>query len=70
MINNKKYEFTLPMGTKLKGAKTYHIEEVLGQGGYGITSIICLLLVDRHRLISIYGTCNAAVRTVAARQLC
>lgn len=37
MVNNKKYEFTLPMGTKLKGANTYHVEEVLGQGGYGIT---------------------------------
>lgn len=37
MVNNKKYEFSLPIGTKLKGAKTYHIEEVLGQGGYGIT---------------------------------
>lgn len=37
MVSNKKYEYTLSIGTKLQGAKTYHIEEVLGQGGYGIT---------------------------------
>jgi len=37
MVNSKKYEYTMTIGTKLKGAKTYHIEEVLGQGGYGIT---------------------------------
>lgn len=37
MANNKDYKYTLPIGTKLKGTKTYHFEEVLGQGGYGIT---------------------------------
>lgn len=35
--DSKKFKYTLPIGTSLKGAKTYHIEEVLGQGGYGIT---------------------------------
>lgn len=39
MPNNKKqYTFTLPVGTILTGGQnSYHIEEVLGQGGYGIT---------------------------------
>ena len=38
MANNKDYKYTLPIGTKLRGREyTYHIEDVLGQGGYGIT---------------------------------
>lgn len=38
MTNNTKYEYVLPIGTKLRGREyTYHIEDVLGQGGYGIT---------------------------------
>ena len=36
--NPKKYVFTLPVGTTLTGGQnSYHIEDVLGQGGYGIT---------------------------------
>ena len=36
--NPKKYVFTLPVGTILTGGQnSYHIEDVLGQGGYGIT---------------------------------
>lgn len=36
--NQKQYTFTLPVGTILTGGQnSYHIEEVLGQGGYGIT---------------------------------
>lgn len=36
--NQKQYTFTLPVGTILTGGQnSYHVEEVLGQGGYGIT---------------------------------
>lgn len=36
--NQKQYTFTLPVGTILTGGQnSYQIEEVLGQGGYGIT---------------------------------
>ena len=43
---DKKYEFTLPVGTVITGDVMpnsngehyqYHIESVLGQGGFGIT---------------------------------
>ena len=46
MSNDKKYEFTLPIGTVITGDVMpnsngehyqYHIESVLGQGGFGIT---------------------------------
>ena len=38
MAQNKKYDYALPIGTILSGKEnSYHIEEVLGQGGYGIT---------------------------------
>ena len=36
--NQKQYTFTLPVGTILTGGQnSYHVEDVLGQGGYGIT---------------------------------
>lgn len=51
---DKKYEFTLPVGTILTGGKnTYHVDDVLGQGGYGTTYLAsCDIKVGRtiHRL--------------------
>lgn len=63
----KKYEFTLPVGTILVGGKNkYHVDDVLGQGGYGTTYLAsCDIKVGRtiHRL-------KFAIKEFFAKGLC